>query len=241
MEGSDKRQLEGLLQARSEDMRHAPATGSPQAPSRRPSSSPRIAPTVRGGQRLRVRAAARRAGDEIGTRRLRAMPRATLCLDCQRSAEQAAERYLDSGHAEDARHRRGRVHRLARRARARRARRRAAPDGPRLDQGRRTSPGSSTRRSSATCSTVARSGARCSDVDRVFHCAGMTSLRSADAERLFEVNVIATRNLLEECLRAEVERVVYTSSVAAIGPARGGRAARTRTSSSRPGSSGSRT
>ena len=63
------------------------------------------------------------------------------------------------------------------------------------------------------------------DVDRVFHCAGMTSLRSSDAERLFEVNVIATRNLLEECLRAEVGRVVYTSSVAAIGPAEpGGRA-----------------
>jgi dihydroflavonol-4-reductase len=63
------------------------------------------------------------------------------------------------------------------------------------------------------------------DVDRVFHCAGLTSLRPADSERLFEVNVIATRNLLEECLRADVERVVYTSSVAAIGPApRGGRA-----------------
>jgi dihydroflavonol-4-reductase len=63
------------------------------------------------------------------------------------------------------------------------------------------------------------------DVDRVFHCAGMTSLRASDGDRLFEVNVIGTRNLLEECLRAGVERVVYTSSVAAIGPApRGGRA-----------------
>src|SRR5688500_6218345 len=60
------------------------------------------------------------------------------------------------------------------------------------------------------------------DVDRVFHCAGMTSLRTSDAERLFEVNVIATRNLLEECLRAGVERVVYTSSVAGIGPATDG-------------------
>jgi dihydroflavonol-4-reductase len=63
------------------------------------------------------------------------------------------------------------------------------------------------------------------DVDRVFHCAGMTSLRASDADRLFEVNVIATRNLLEESLRTGVERVVYTSSVAAIGPApAGGRA-----------------
>jgi dihydroflavonol-4-reductase len=57
------------------------------------------------------------------------------------------------------------------------------------------------------------------DVDRVFHCAGLTSLRRGDEERLFTVNVDGTRTLLEECLRAGVERVVYTSSVAAIGPA----------------------
>jgi dihydroflavonol-4-reductase len=56
-------------------------------------------------------------------------------------------------------------------------------------------------------------------VDRVFHVAGLLSLRPADAERLFEVNVTGTRTVLEECLRANVERVVYTSSVAAIGPA----------------------
>jgi dihydroflavonol-4-reductase len=59
-------------------------------------------------------------------------------------------------------------------------------------------------------------------VDRVFHTAGLTSLKPADAERLFEVNVEATRILLEECKRADVERVVYTSSVAAIGPAEPG-------------------
>jgi dihydroflavonol-4-reductase len=59
-------------------------------------------------------------------------------------------------------------------------------------------------------------------VDRVFHCAGLTSLRRGDEQRLFEVNVDATRVLLEECLRADVERVVYTSSVAAIGPAKPG-------------------
>ena len=58
-----------------------------------------------------------------------------------------------------------------------------------------------------------------SGVDRVFHCAGLTSLRARDDERVFEINTVGTRTLLEECLRAEVERVVYTSSVAAIGPA----------------------
>jgi dihydroflavonol-4-reductase len=56
------------------------------------------------------------------------------------------------------------------------------------------------------------------DVDRVFHGVGLTSLR-ASARRLEEVNVQATRVVLDECLRAGVERVTCTSSVAAIGPA----------------------
>jgi dihydroflavonol-4-reductase len=55
-------------------------------------------------------------------------------------------------------------------------------------------------------------------VTRVFHVAGHTSLR-ASAATLESLNVTATRVVLEECLRAEVERVVFTSSVAAIGPA----------------------
>jgi len=56
-------------------------------------------------------------------------------------------------------------------------------------------------------------------VTRVFHCAGVTSVRPADAELLFDVNVRGTKLVMEECLRAEVERVVYTSSAAAVGPA----------------------
>ncbi len=58
-------------------------------------------------------------------------------------------------------------------------------------------------------------------VTRVFHTAGMTSLR-ARADVLHRVNVEGTRIVLEEALRAGVERVVYTSSIAAIGPARRG-------------------
>lgn len=60
-----------------------------------------------------------------------------------------------------------------------------------------------------------------SGVDRVFHVAGLTSLR-AGRERAFRVNVEGTRIVLAEALRAGVERVVHTSSVAAIGPARQG-------------------
>jgi dihydroflavonol-4-reductase len=59
-------------------------------------------------------------------------------------------------------------------------------------------------------------------VNRVFHCAGLVSLRERDAQAVFDVNVVGTRTLLEECLRADVERVVFTSSVAAIGPAPSG-------------------
>ena len=55
-------------------------------------------------------------------------------------------------------------------------------------------------------------------VTRVFHVAGLTSLR-AGADTLFRVNVDGTRIVLEEALRAGVERAVLTSSVAAIGPA----------------------
>jgi dihydroflavonol-4-reductase len=55
-------------------------------------------------------------------------------------------------------------------------------------------------------------------VSRVFHVAGSTNLR-ASADALFAANVEATRVVLEECLRAGVERVVHTSSTAAVGPA----------------------
>ncbi|MFL5856881.1 MAG: NAD-dependent epimerase/dehydratase family protein [Solirubrobacteraceae bacterium] len=56
------------------------------------------------------------------------------------------------------------------------------------------------------------------DVTRVFHVAGTTSLRRPAAE-VYRTNVDGTRVVLGECLRAGVERVVHTSSVAAVGPA----------------------
>jgi dihydroflavonol-4-reductase len=55
-------------------------------------------------------------------------------------------------------------------------------------------------------------------VERVFHVAGTTNL-GATREQAFALNVEGTRVVLEEALRAGVERAVYTSSVAAIGPA----------------------
>ena len=58
-------------------------------------------------------------------------------------------------------------------------------------------------------------------VDRVFHVAGTTYLRASPAE-LTRVNVEGTRVVMEEALRAGVERVVHTSSIGAVGPARPG-------------------
>jgi dihydroflavonol-4-reductase len=61
--------------------------------------------------------------------------------------------------------------------------------------------------------------------ERVFHCAGLTSVRPTDSERLFDVNVGGTKTVLEECLRSEVGRVVLNSSSAALGPAGRGKTA----------------
>jgi dihydroflavonol-4-reductase len=58
-----------------------------------------------------------------------------------------------------------------------------------------------------------------SDVSRVFHVAGSTSMRPADRSKVFDVNVTGTANVLGEALEAGVERAVYTSSAAAFGPA----------------------
>jgi dihydroflavonol-4-reductase len=55
-------------------------------------------------------------------------------------------------------------------------------------------------------------------VTRLFHVAGSTSLRGSRAA-LMRDNVDTTRMVLSEALRAGVERVVHTSSVAAVGPA----------------------
>jgi dihydroflavonol-4-reductase len=61
-------------------------------------------------------------------------------------------------------------------------------------------------------------------VQRLFHIAGDNDLNAPRA-RTFQVNVEGMTIVLEEALRAGVERAVYTSSVAAIGPAAPGRMA----------------
>jgi RNA polymerase-binding transcription factor DksA len=88
LEERAKLQLEGLLQARSEDMRHGRG-----ARRRLHAQEVVFERPLPAAARAYESSSVRRCedcGDEIGVRRLRAMPRATLCLHCQRDAEQAA-------------------------------------------------------------------------------------------------------------------------------------------------------
>src|SRR3954469_25227313 len=59
-------------------------------------------------------------------------------------------------------------------------------------------------------------------VERVFHVAGTTSMQTGARDRVFEVNVEGTRNVMEEALRAGVAKAVLTSSSSAVGAARKG-------------------
>jgi dihydroflavonol-4-reductase len=54
-------------------------------------------------------------------------------------------------------------------------------------------------------------------IDVVFHAAGVVDYWRQGVERMYQVNVEGTRNVMEASLRAGVERVVHTSSTAAMG------------------------
>ena len=51
----------------------------------------------------------------------------------------------------------------------------------------------------------------------VFHCAALYTFWSRDPQEVYRVNVGGTKVVLEEALKAGVERAVYTSTVATIG------------------------
>jgi len=59
--------------------------------------------------------------------------------------------------------------------------------------------------------------------DTVFHTAAMVSYWRKERELMYDVNIRGTRNVVQACLEANVQRLVHTSSVAAIGyPENGG-------------------
>jgi dihydroflavonol-4-reductase len=58
----------------------------------------------------------------------------------------------------------------------------------------------------------------CKGVRYLFHAAADYRLWSRDPDELVRTNLDGTRNLMGEALRADIERIVYTSSVATISP-----------------------
>ncbi|NTW49599.1 MAG: NAD-dependent epimerase/dehydratase family protein [Chlorobiales bacterium] len=54
-------------------------------------------------------------------------------------------------------------------------------------------------------------------VDVVFHVAALVSYQQLDFRKLYKVNVLGTRSLIDACLKNDVKRLIHTSSVAAVG------------------------
>lgn len=60
------------------------------------------------------------------------------------------------------------------------------------------------------------------DVTEVYHCAAIVSFAPADEKNLYKINVEGTANVVNACLNASVRKLVYVSSVAALGRIRVG-------------------
>lgn len=56
----------------------------------------------------------------------------------------------------------------------------------------------------------------------LFHSAGFVSFKKSDYKKMEDINVIGARNVLTAALEEGIEKVLFTSSVAAIGPEEGG-------------------
>ncbi len=54
-------------------------------------------------------------------------------------------------------------------------------------------------------------------VQYVYHCAGLVSFNPKDKEQLFKVNVEGTANVVNACLTSSVSKLLFVSSVAALG------------------------
>jgi nucleoside-diphosphate-sugar epimerase len=55
------------------------------------------------------------------------------------------------------------------------------------------------------------------DITHVIHAAAIVSFNPRDAKKIYNVNVLGTRNITNACLNAGVRRFVHISSVAALG------------------------
>jgi nucleoside-diphosphate-sugar epimerase len=57
----------------------------------------------------------------------------------------------------------------------------------------------------------------CAKATKVYHCAGMVSFNPSRRAELMETNVVGTTNIVNACIEGNVEKLVYVSSVAALG------------------------
>lgn len=55
------------------------------------------------------------------------------------------------------------------------------------------------------------------DVQHVYHCAGLIKYTPGSRNDLYQINVVATANLVNACLRHSVKKIVHVSSIAALG------------------------
>ena len=60
------------------------------------------------------------------------------------------------------------------------------------------------------------------DITQVYHCAAIVSFDPKDKYRLLKINVEGTTNVVNACINAGVKKLVYVSSVAALGRIRNG-------------------
>jgi len=60
-------------------------------------------------------------------------------------------------------------------------------------------------------------GEICAKATKVYHCAGMVSFNPSKKLALMEINVTGTTNIVNACIEGNVEKLVYVSSVAALG------------------------
>lgn len=54
-------------------------------------------------------------------------------------------------------------------------------------------------------------------ISKVYHCSGLVSFKATDKQRLHEVNVLGTRNLVDASLQANIQKFCFVSSVATLG------------------------
>jgi dihydroflavonol-4-reductase len=54
-------------------------------------------------------------------------------------------------------------------------------------------------------------------VQQIYHCAALVSFNPADSDKLYNANIVGTRNIVNLALEFEINKLVYVSSTAAIG------------------------